>query len=332
MRSRQTIAAAFCCSIFLVLALVTSYAQTSVQSSNKLQAGPEGLNIAPSAAATTDMAEAATNTFSSRVREVSVLFSASDWRGHFVSNLTEKDVRVSDNGLHPGSLTYFLREEDLALRVAVLIDVSGSVSSSLKAEQRAAATFLRETLRPSDSAALMVFGDKLHMIQDFTTNLTLLEKDVHHLAASQTSTAIYDALTNSCKQMAFANETGPTRHALILITDGEDNASHATITDAINAALNAEVVIFALNIFPYTATDAPLAKLAESTGGSLLHASGASGLKAAFRKINSQLRNQYLLGYKPPVWQADGSFHRIRVSTDRFGLHIHCRKGYYAAQ
>src|SRR5262249_47957433 len=103
--------------------------------------------------------------------------------------------------------------------------------------------------------------------------------------------------------------------------------------DAIDAALQSDVIVFALNTNPIQAfTDPMLQKLSQSTGGGVLHARGARELKSAFRKINEQLRNQYLLGYKPPHWQADQSFHRIGVPARRFGLHIHCRKGYYAIE
>src|SRR5215472_2601760 len=76
-----------------------------------------------------DVGEASTGTFSAKVREVSLLFSVSDWRGRFVSNLTPSDIKVLDNGQQPQSLTYFLRQSDLPLKVGVLIDVSGSVGT-----------------------------------------------------------------------------------------------------------------------------------------------------------------------------------------------------------
>lgn len=279
-----------------------------------------------------DAPEGSTKTFSTRVREVNVLFSASDWRGHFVSNLTAADVRVTDNGKPADTITYFLREENLALRVAMLIDVSGSVANVFRGQQKAAALFFQQTLRPADTASLMSFADDVHVIQDFTSNLPSLTSGIKTLAAGDSATAIYDSVRTSCETLGRDRSSSLNRRALILITDGEDNRSQGNIDDAIDAALQSEVVIFALNTHPVPQyTDPSLKRLAESTGGELLHAGRTGELASAFRRVNQQLRSQYLLGYKPPRWDADRSFHRIRLTTHRFGLHVHCRKGYFQA-
>lgn len=278
-------------------------------------------------------AEDATETFSARVREVNVLFSASDWRGRFVSNLTLSDINVRDNGEQPQSLTYFLRQSDLPLRIGILVDVSGSVGNVFPDQQQAAEIFLQQTLRPSDSASVITFSDQARVAQDFTGNLEALTGVIHRLKAGESSTAIYDAVKTSCKKLSQEGDTSLNRRVLVLITDGEDNSSVAKIEDAIDTSLQSEVVIFALNTnLVSESTDPLLKKLTENTGGRVLHARGPWELKMAFRRVNEQLRNQYLLGYKPANWQADRSFHKIRVTTRRFGLRVHCRKGYYATE
>ena len=278
-------------------------------------------------------AEAATGTFSARVREVNVLFSASDWRGRFVSNLALSDLKVRDNGEEPQSLTYFVRQSDLPLRIGILVDVSGSVGNVFPAQQQAAEIFLQQTLRPSDVASIITFSDQARVAQDFTGKLDALASAVHRLKAGEASTAIYDAVNTSCKKLSEEGNATLTRRVLVLITDGEDNSSIAKVEDAINTSLQSEVVIFALNTnLVSESTDVLLKKLTENTGGRVLHARGPWELKTAFRKVNEQLRNQYLLGYKPANWQADHSFHKIHVTTRRFGLRVHCRKGYYATE
>ena len=276
--------------------------------------------------------EATTKTFSTRVREVNVLFSASDWRGHFVSNLSAADVRLTENGKPADTITYFLREENLPLRVAMLIDVSGSVVNVFRGQQKAAVIFLQQTLRPSDAASLMSFANDVRIVQDFTSDLPTLTSRIKTLAAGDSATAIYDAVRTSCERLAKDRSSILSRRALILITDGEDNRSLGSVDEAILTALQSEVIIFALNTNPDPEyTDRWLKKLAESTGGELLHAGSTRELASAFRRVNQQLRSQYLLGYKPPAWSADPGFHRIRVTTHRIGLHVHCRKGYYQA-
>lgn len=288
---------------------------------------------APGDPSSRDVSETRTETFSARVREVNLLFSATDWRGRFVSNLTTADIRVLDNGLQPQSLTYFLRQSDLPLRVGLLIDVSGSVETFFKDQQKAAAIFLKETIRPSDSAAIITFGRESRVVQDFTSSLQSLTDSVQTLSAGESATAIYDAVGSSCAKLSSVPEAGLARRVLILITDGEENSSHSRIENAIDATLQSDVIVFALNTNrSQQLTDPMLQKLSKSTGGAVLHAHGAHELKAAFRRINEQLRSQYLVGYKPPQWKADQSFHKIRITTQRFGLRLHCRKGYYASE
>ena len=285
------------------------------------------------AASSRDVADASTGTFSARVREVNLLLSISDWRGRFVSNLTPSDIKVLDNGQQPQSLTYFLRQSDLPLRVGLLIDVSGSVGTFFSDQQQAAAIFLQQTLRPSDSATIMSFAGESKVVQDFTSNLQSLTKAVHGLSAGESSTAIYDAVRSACAKLSTSAGSDLARRVLILITDGEENSSHSSLDEAIEAALQSDAIVFALNTSPNQVfSDPMLQKLSKSTGGSVLNAHGAKALKSAFRKIDEQLRSQYLLGYKPPHWRADHSFHKIRVSSLRFGLRIHCRKGYYAVE
>jgi VWFA-related protein len=279
-----------------------------------------------------ELAGASTETFSARVREVSLLFSVSDWRGRFVSNLTPSDIKVLDNGEQPQSLTYFVRQSNLPLKVGLLIDVSGSVGRFFRDQQQAAAIFLQQTLQPTDSAAVVTFGSESRVVQDFTPNLESLTSAVNRLTVGESSTAIYDAVSASCARLANDTQQDFARNVLILITDGEENSSHLHLEDAINAALQSDVIVFALNTNPsQLLTDPMLQRLSKSTGGRVLHAHGARELKSAFSKINEQLRNQYLLAYKPPHWKADDSFHKVRV-TARFGERIHCRKGYYAIE
>jgi Ca-activated chloride channel homolog len=312
----------------LLIVIVLSYGRAFAQTPP-----PADSFLAGSRAASTHDIDASTGTFSARVREVSLLFSVSDWRGRFVSNLSPSDVKVLDNGQQPQSLTYFLRQSDLPLRVGLLIDVSGSVGTFFSDQQQAASIFLKQTLRPSDYATIMSFGGESRVVQDFTSNMQSLTNAVHGLSAGESSTAIYDAVSSACAKVSSASGAELARRVLIVITDGEENSSHSSLEDAIEAALQSDVIVFALNTSPNQVfSDPMLQKLSRSTGGSVLNAHGARALKSAFRKIDEQLRNQYLLGYKPPHWQADHSFHKIRVSSLRFGLRIHCRKGYYAVE
>ena len=282
---------------------------------------------------TADVEEGTPAKFTSRIREVNVTFSVSDWRGRFVSDLTPSDMKVVDNGQQPAALTYFLREDSLPLAVGVVIDVSDSVENFFRSQQTVASTFLRRTLRPSDSGFIVAFSNQPRIAQDLTGDIDSLTRAVHDLHPGGPSTAIYDAVKFSCERLARAGGSSPARRALILITDGEENSSHASADDAMFAAVQGEVVVFALNTSDSpTITDPLLRRLTERTGGSVLRGHGRRDLVIAFGSINRQLRSQYVLGYKPPHWLPDHTFHKIRLSARRRGLHVHCRKGYYAVE
>lgn len=316
--------------LLIVMAVLCAYVIAQQGPERKSELSPIVSSEVPSS---TNLAEATTGTFSSRVREVNVLFSASDWRGRFVSNLTPSDIKVRDNGEQPQAVTYFVRQSDLPLRIGILVDVSGSVENVFPDQQQAAEIFLQQTMRPSDLASIITLSDQARVVQDFTGNLDALTGAIHRLKAGDASTAIYDAVKTSCKMLSEEGNAKLNRRVLVLITDGQDTSSITKIEDAINTSLQSEVVIFALNTnLVSESTDAFLKKLTENTGGRVLHARGAWELKSAFRKVNEQLRNQYLLGYKPANWRADQSFHKIHVTTRRFGLRVHCRKGYYATE
>ena len=323
MRSRR---ARFSLQVFSVLLGLSLQLRTTAQTG--MSFSEPSTNVLTNA----DIPESNPQTFLTKVREVNVLFSAMDWRGRFVSDLNQSDVTVFDNGKRLPSITYFLREENLPLEVGILIDVSASVANVFRAQQKAATLFLQQTLRPADKASLIAFGIDTRMVQDFTPSLTLLSSAIGDLRVGDSSTAIYDAVQTSCERLAKGRQSELTRRALILITDGEDNASKSTLQDAVAAALRSEVVVFALNtnVQPEW-TDQSLKQLAESSGGTLLHAAGEKALRSAFGRVNEQLRSQYLLGYKPPHVDAQSTFHRIRLTSHKFGMHIYCRKGYYVA-
>ncbi len=136
--------------------------------------------------------------------------------------------------------------------------------------------------------------------------------------------------------MSAIRESEPSRHALILISDGEDNHSRSHLDEAVEAALRSDSVVYVVS------TNAPdgmvglegegdeaMKKLAEATGGRLLHAEGDGEIASAFRKIERELRSQYAIGYKPASDAPDGLFHRLVVVGPK-KLRIFHRLGYFA--
>jgi Ca-activated chloride channel homolog len=270
---------------------------------------------------------------SKEVNEVSLAFTVTDHRGHFVSNLRPQDFRLLDNQHSPDRFTFFQQRSDLPLHLAVLIDASNSVKSRFRLEQQAALTFVKSVLRrEKDKAFVIAFNDDVTTIQDVTDRTAKISKAIGKAKAGG-NTALYDAVTYACDKLRRTPEEGITRRAIVLISDGEDTVSRFTLAEARLAATRAAVMIFSLSTNeadPGSEGDAVLMQLALATGGKFLPAYNDVRLYFSLRKIEKTLRNQYVVAYNPPEFQADGSYHEVKVVPLRMGLWTDCRKGYYA--
>jgi Ca-activated chloride channel family protein len=215
------------------------------------------------------------------------------------------------------------------------IDISSSVRDRLPFEQQAASSFLKHILRKeTDEAAIVAFGST---VQEKTAAMT---SDVNELNATVRTlqaggeTAMYDAIVLAGHRLRANRRHAVVRPLIILITDGEDTASAATLKAAEEAATRSEAAIFALDANSIYEKNPKgrlvLEKLTHETGGFVLSARENSDLKGAFSTIEKILRSQYALGYPPPELETDGSFRSIEVTSKKRGLRVHHRSGYYA--
>jgi Ca-activated chloride channel homolog len=276
-------------------------------------------------------------TISKQVQEVNLVLTVTNWLGHFVKDLNEGDVRILDNGQPAQRITYFENQTNLPLRVGILVDVSSSVTNRFQFELKSAGAFLRRVLRPSSDLALLVgFNHDIQLLQDFTNSPELLTGQMTRLVPGG-ETAIYDAVAFACTELAKLNGSQPSRRALILMTDGGDNRSHISLDQAIEAALRSDTIVYVLSTNPdYSLSlrepgEVAMKELAQATGGRLMRAGTNDDVSRAFSKIDRELRNQYAIGYKPPLGQPDGLFHRLVVLGPK-RLHIYHRQGYFAAR
>lgn len=273
-------------------------------------------------------------TISKRVDEVSLLFTVTDSKGRFITDLGQQDFQVLDNHLPPESIRLFQQQSDLPLRVGLVIDLSDSISERFKFEKRAAATFLKKVLRPGDQAFVMGFGDKVVLEQDFTGDAALLSASLQKMKPKG-NTSFYDALVLAARKLQQSRQNGPVRRVLIVITDGQDTCSHSILADAEQASTRAEASIFALSTNDvrennYPKGEAVLDILTKYSGGQILRAREDSQLLKAFSQVDNALRSQYMLAYKPAAFTADGSFREIELLPARHKLRIQCRRGYFA--
>ena len=267
------------------------------------------------------------------VNEVDLIFTVVDKHGRFVRDLEEDDFALLDNHLRPAEVYSFTQQTNLPLRVGLLIDASNSIRSRFHFEQNAAAEFLLDILRPQmDQAFVMGFDVVPQLMQDYTNNGDLLSTAIHKLEPGG-GTALYDAIYTACRDKQLPLHGTDIRKAIILVSDGEDNQSHADLDDAVKMCQRADTILYAIstnNSPTRDRGDDVLKALAQATGGLAIYPPRMEEVATSFRKIQDELRSQYSLVYKPADFKADGSFRPIYlVTTDRH-YKVRVQKGYFA--
>ena len=273
-------------------------------------------------------------TIRTHVEEVRVVFTVTDKHGHYIKDLKRDEFKVLDDN-KPAELRSFRSETDLPLQVGLLIDASNSVRDRFKFEQEAAIEFLNAVVRPRDDKAFVVgFDVTPEVTQDFTDNTEKLSIGIRALRAGG-GTAMYDALYFACRDKLLKQErTGPVRNAIILLSDGEDNASHVTREEAIDMAQRADAIVYTIstNISGMKGQgDKVLMRIADATGGRAFFPFQLRDVSDAFLSIQEELRSQYALAYKPENFLADGRYRTIEImAPSGRALKVRTRKGYYA--
>jgi len=272
------------------------------------------------------------------VRLVLLPASVEDRRGRIVTGLKAADFKLTDERV-PQQIKYFSVENDEPVAIAFVLDVSGSMRLSGKLESaKEAIRFFVDQLRPQDRFALICFADEqVSWVTPFTSDRTrFLERLLVQEAYGQT--ALNDAVA-ATPQLVDENATG--RKAIILITDGVDNASRLSVHEAITTARRVEVPIFTVGFSTLPWEDkkgrrdlgtnmAVLQLFAEQTGGDTFVVQDPDELKEAVDRISTSLRHQYLIGYSPGPQTWDGRFRSIQLQAGNGRYLVRTRKGYYA--
>lgn len=268
------------------------------------------------------------------VTRVNLLYTVSDKKGRFVTNLDRGDFEIVE-GKRPQSIIEFTAETDLPLRLAILIDTSNSVRERFKFEQEAAVEFVNSLMRPrKDKAILVSFDTAAELVSDLTDDPEALARSIRDLRPGG-GTSLYDAIYFACRDKLMMDQPRHKfRRAMVVLSDGDDNQSRYTRDQALEMAQKSDVVVYTISTnitrIP-TDGDKVLKYLAAETGGLPLFPFRAEDLNQSFENISSELRHQYNVFYRPDPLKADGLYHTIRVSVkNRKDLVVRARKGYYA--
>ena len=291
-----------------------------------------------------------------------IFFTAADKNKRFITDLKAEDIRVLEDGQQQEIFT-FQQNIDLPLSLAILIDTSASEERTLPDEKEAARAFLENVLRPNkDEAAVVSFTGETTLEQGFSGNIERLRRAIDRVefvppsgyigggvvvngtppisGTNQSlagSTAIWDAVWATSEEL-ISSSAEHTRRAIILLTDGDDTSSRMKMHDAIERALKADALIYAIGIgdrYTFNVNEGALRKIAEQTGGRAYFPRHERDLREAFTQIQRDLREQYLVAYSPSNKARDGSYRKIEIQVmnpalKQQNLKLNYRAGYFA--
>lgn len=278
------------------------------------------------------------------IRRVRLPITVLDKKGQFVSGLRVNDFLVMEDKKPQQIETFSDESESFPVYVGVLMDTSPSTAGKLKFSRESAKNFIYTVTRlRKDKVAFATFDHEITLRQDFTDKLDLLDRAVDGVKKPGNQTSLYDAIWQFCDEKM---RNAPGRRVLVIITDGDDTYSRATLNDAIDIAQRTETTIFAISTKAGFSGAVPgveagqvsdrgdslLEKISAETGGTAFFTGDVLALERSFTKISKELRAQYIVTYKPTNDRYDGSYRRVEVklASGRDGMKVRTRRGYTA--
>jgi len=290
----------------------------------------------------------ADNVLSVQVRVVAVTALVRDSKNQLVNTLNKEDFTLLEDK-KPQTLRYFNRDNDLPLMIGLMVDTSGSETPFFDEEAKASGIFLRSMLtRPEDKAFVVRFDTDVLQLQKVTSELPRLE---HALTLLQLQhdprpgrgggTLLWDAVCAAAQQVAGKQ---PGRRALVVMTDGDDNGSIATLDQAIELSQMADTAVYSVlysedppedpfrphRRFGLSGAEA-MQHLSQATGGRYFRVSRDLPIDKIYAQIEQDLRTQYRLGYTPPP-SAPNKYHSLEVQAAGKHLKVQARAGYYTPE
>ena len=267
------------------------------------------------------------------VEEVAVFFAVSN-HGHAVNDLEPSDIHILDNNKPPEKVLQFTSQSKLPLRLALVVDTSGSVRDRFSFEKRAAAKFVERILNStSDLGYVAGFAVETTVTQDFSSDSGELGKGIEKLTNGG-GTALFDAVSSACWKLAAYPESERVARVLVILSDGEDNSSRTSLKQSIRVAEETGVTIYTISTSSgnKTVADKVLELLAERSGGEAMFPGYIRNLDSTFDKLRDVIRSRYFVAYRPADFQPNGSYRTISVIADKDGkrLQVRTRKGYHA--
>jgi VWFA-related protein len=265
--------------------------------------------------------------------------TVADEKGQFVDDLKEGNFRVFEQKVEQ-KISFFSRD-DVPVTMGLVIDNSGSMREK-RAQVNAAAMTVVRTSNPQDEAFVVNFNDEYYLDTDgdFTSDQKDLDEALSRID-TRGSTAFYDAVIGS---LAHLKKGHKDKRVLLVVTDGDDDASQKSFEDAIKAAEQSNATIYAIGVFSeddlktnkkmVRHSKKVLSELAEATGGQAYFPDNLDQVTPVCEEVAREIRNQYTVGYYPTNTAKDGSFRPVDLKVippnGRGKLMVRTRTGYYA--
>ncbi len=327
----------FCCVLLVCLPGAFAVAQENVDLSDVHVAPRE----APTPRPEPQAARSENASLNSRIRPmrvdvdlVLVPVTITDPDNRLVTGLEKENFQVFDGG-KPQQIRHF-SSEDAPVSIGVIFDISASMSNKIDKAREAIVEFFK-TANPDDEFFVITFNDKPELLADFTNNVEDLQSRLV-LALPKDRTSLLDAIYLGMTKMRQAKYQ---KKALLIISDGGDNHSRYTESEIKSMVREADVQIYGIGIYSTAPTmpeeiagPALLSEVTDSTGGRTFPIDSPNELADVATKIGVELRNQYVIGYRPTNAAHDGKWRKIKVKLNPPKglppLRVFAKTGYYA--
>ncbi len=258
------------------------------------------------------------------VHLVEVYATVYDHKGGYVDGLSRDDFQVFDEG-HSERITNF-ETSGQSLSCGILLDTTGSMAEALPRVKNSILKLI-DSLDPQDSVALYTFDTSLTVRQEFTTDKTAAKRAVLRTRA-EGETALFDALSEAAQDISQRQG----KKALVVFTDGDDNASILNAGASVTRAKRLGIPLYSIAEGEATRSSnlrKLLSELSARTGGSSYTIKKPGDIEQVFQKIAEDLKHLYMIAYQPPATPADTKWHKIEVAVKGVkDFRVRARDGY----
>src|SRR5215471_16383725 len=271
-----------------------------------------------------------------RVRsdEVTLQATVVDPKSRLITNLGKDSFTVYEDNQQQ-QITSF-RREDIPVSIGIVVDNSGSMRTKRNAVTKAVLNLVQAS-NPKDEVFIVNFNDEPYLDQDFTNNVSLMREALDRVD-SRSGTALYDAVIAAADHLAKGGQRE--KKVLLVITDGEDNESQASLEEAVRSVQSENgPTIYAIGILSpedrqRTAKRA-LEALSLQTGGVAFFPRNIEEVDEISQEVAHDIRNQYSITYKPTNPRSNGGYRSVKVTAHAPGYHdlvVRTRSGYFASE